>query len=499
MKKSILAIFTILLSLASQALLFSSEITIELGRKDRWKDLFFQENLIFEKGKWGDLDILLKDNEYESNNTSDCLIHFNQKNASDVTGNYSLSGNAQLSTSQKILGTAAYLFEESRNTITLKPLKKNALFQAGQIWGDFSIEFWINPLTLGDGEAILNWEGARIDNNRVVSQNIKCYIQNRKLHFDFHNIFVPPDAGDFKIELNGLDALIPEKWYHHLVRFKSDSGLLEYLVNGIPEDVKYATLNGKENSTICIPRTGTAYPGSIILGEKYSGFMDEFQILSRYNDSPKLKKYSSHRGEIMTKPFNLEYSGSWIYAILADENTPQDSKIFYYYRIANHLSGWNNLDNPWIEFSPGEFKNKVTAKYIQLRAILEPSGNLEHSPVLSFMGIIYEPDYPPPPPIEITAEPGNSSITLFWNPVFYQDIAGYLVYYGEAPGYYICQDSILGPSPIDAGLQTRFTVTGLQNGKLYYFSIVAYDSAEEPHKSVFSKEISARPSSLIHE
>jgi len=40
---------------------------------------------------------------------------------------------------------------------------------------------------------------------------------------------------------------------------------------------------------------------------------------------------------------------------------------------------------------------------------------------------------------------------------------------------------------------------GLENGKLYYFAITSYDNAEIPHESVFSREISIRPSAIIRD
>ena len=54
-----------------------------------------------------------------------------------------------------------------------------------------------------------------------------------------------------------------------------------------------------------------------------------------------------------------------------------------------------------------------------------------------------------------------------------------------------------GDSPIDVGNVDRFQITGLDNGKLYYFSIVAYDSSTPPHLSEFAEEKSARPSEVL--
>ena len=88
--------------------------------------------------------------------------------------------------------------------------------------------------------------------------------------------------------------------------------------------------------------------------------------------------------------------------------------------------------------------------------------------------------------------PGDGSVDLQWAPAQDPDIDGYLVYYGERPGLYFGIDSELGDSPIDVGLATSVTLTGLQNGSLYYFAVSAYD-ASGIGNTALSTEVAARP------
>jgi len=73
-------------------------------------------------------------------------------------------------------------------------------------------------------------------------------------------------------------------------------------------------------------------------------------------------------------------------------------------------------------------------------------------------------------------------------------VRGYLVYYGTSPGNYHGTGAGRGPSPIDAGSATELDLEGLENGRLYFFAVVCYDSTDPPHRSAFSVEVSARPS-----
>ena len=62
----------------------------------------------------------------------------------------------------------------------------------------------------------------------------------------------------------------------------------------------------------------------------------------------------------------------------------------------------------------------------------------------------------------------EASVTLAWLPNSEPDLAGYTVYYGRASGIY--------EHVLDAGLNTRVTISGLQPGTRYYFVVTAYDA-----------------------
>lgn len=71
---------------------------------------------------------------------------------------------------------------------------------------------------------------------------------------------------------------------------------------------------------------------------------------------------------------------------------------------------------------------------------------------------------------------GDAGLT--WDANIEPDLAGYMVYYGTAPGSY--------GVPVDIGNQTTYTVTGLGYGT-YYFSVTAYDTSG--NQSDYSNEV----------
>ena len=71
------------------------------------------------------------------------------------------------------------------------------------------------------------------------------------------------------------------------------------------------------------------------------------------------------------------------------------------------------------------------------------------------------------------------NVELAWDPSDSDDVAGYKIYY-KADSTELPLDGIEaleGPSPIDVGDVTSFTLTELPEGSVYYFRATAYDSA----------------------
>ena len=73
-------------------------------------------------------------------------------------------------------------------------------------------------------------------------------------------------------------------------------------------------------------------------------------------------------------------------------------------------------------------------------------------------------------------------LTLAWNVSTSSGVAGYQISYGQASGSYTTQ--------VDAGNKTSYTLTGLQDGKKYYFAAKAYNTGKTTW-SGFSNEVSA--------
>lgn len=477
---------------------FSEQKRISLGFEDGWQHISRFSGTRLQTGQHGFLDITLEPVQYSpSEPETDVLIHFETSQHIDATDNYVLKRNAGFSiVPDGRVGFTAGKFSGFRGGITLEPAGGNdkalPLFTPGNLGGSFTIEFWLSPQYLEDGETILQWSGQREYQNSLQLQSLSCTITNRRLEWNLQNLFLRPDHRETDFTLSGRNAMVPEKWHHHMLRYQAETGVLEYLVDGIPADIIYGTEDGNPGGTILRPYIGARSKSEFDIAPQYTGLIDELRISRRFVEDPMLNGLASSGGYAVAGPLDLGEADSTLLSIDVEHAEPNDSKSFFYYRI--------DQQSEWVPFQPGEnFQTPPTGRFLELKFELYPDGTATHTPAISSAEVRYRPNLPPPPPTGLTATPGNGSIEVSWNPIQQTDLAGYIVYYGTSSGVYRATDSEAGRSPIDVGTETSISLNGVQNGTLYYIAVAAYDTAGKRHRSTLSREVSARPSAFYGE
>lgn len=492
-RKQIILSFLLLISLP--AFLFADQI--KLGGREGWNDVILDGTKIIpaEINR-----IILMDSEYEPDSDTEMLLHFNT-GFYDAGGVYRVKQNNGVRISSNITkkGGGAAAFNGDGNFLELIP-SESAVFAAGSgRLNDFSIEFWLNPARLSEGEHIIQWTGALKTEEETLQQEILCGITGRDIFWDFSNFFLGPQMEKTSFRLSSSRSLIPRSWHHHIIRYDNTTGLLEYLIDGIPEDIVYTNSTGEETSEIYSPTAGASKPSRFVIGRDFTGYIDELRISSGQR-IPNLDKYSQYSGTAASGILDLGFYDSRFINFDSDYVLKGKTQIYFYYRISNSYFQPRASAPGWIQFEPGTIlEPEVKGRYLQLMAELYPDGTGINSPELKTIDINFEKNLPPLPPAYFTGTEGSGKVILKWKAVTDPDIAGYRIYYGTKPGLYFSTEAAEGASPLDAGNQTSMELTGLDNGKLYYFAVTSYDNAEIPHESPFSREISLRPSAVIRE
>jgi hypothetical protein len=429
--------------------------------------------------------------------------------------------------------------------LTLIPLE-DALLAPGRIIRDFSIEFWLYPLNMENGEEILSWTAVKEEpGGNYAFQRIQCAVSGNRIQWTFTDFFsLPGENRRITISLGSGSPVLPRAWSHHLIRFDSATGLLEYQIDGRLEGVSYATSSGREGGAIYTPIAGGE--GSLILGGRFTGLLDELRLHGRFLEDPVLAKYPARGGWMETRLLDLgegqntivrvDASGGRISGIASggvatrgiaasggvangavvaggvvagsaggltlNEHTENgsfrfadESALQFFVRTADSLY---RGPGEWQPFIPGrEIAGELRGRFIQIGAAFYPSGDGETTPYLEELRVLYQPDLPPLPPTLVTAIPLDGGVNLSWKGSPDTDVTGYLVYYGLSPGEYFGDHAMLGVSPVDVGKRTSVRIDGLRNGTLYYFAVAAYDRVNPPRPGMFSREITARPLRML--
>ena len=489
-------------SLAFSLLAFplpAEEKAIELGRDENWKRMRSLDGLATAPGRWGFQDLVLSPGEYSPDRTTDLLLHFDAVGEADAGGAWEYDGaGPAVSDSVQAMGSGSAAFTGASAGVAVQP-PQGSLFSPGAAWNDFSIEFWLYPATLSNGETILAWEGSLKDGVKSIPQAIRVRLKDRKVTWELDELFFLPSKKSMPVRLAGTRQILPRSWHHHLVRFEAATGLLEYTLDGVPEAIAWVTDTDREGGDVAAARIGRENSGPLMLGAGFTGFLDELRISRRFVEDPVLQPFLGRTGTAVSSIVDLGYTGTRLLGIEAVTSEPGDSAVELSYQVAD---AWTNprilkSENDWVPVRPPEsFPDSVRGRYVQVMVELFPDGTRTRTPRLSSIRILFEPNIPPVAPAGLAAAPGNAMVTLSWQKSTEPGVKGYMVYYGSAPHTYTGAGGSAGDSPIDAGSATRLEIRGLANGSLYYFTVVAYDSSQPRQLSAFPAEVSARPSRM---
>ena len=515
--KKVLLFIAVGFIITGAALSYADEI--KLGGKTGWPAFQSQENITTGKGRYGYDCIQLASNSFVFDLYTDLLIDFEDAASPIADGEYRILSNSLKSSNQTKNGKYAGL---SRNigglSISGQP---GTFFGSEGLMGSFSIEFWLCPSIAENGEVILNWESSKNVDGRLVYQLLSGSFNKGHMEwvlsnfFDFYgaeyetagvsgaqNAQQKQGAQDNKdVILKGTTKIIPETWSYHVLSYDCETGILEYLVNGITEDIKYITTNGREDGQVCLVVLGT--PSELSLCTEYTGEIDDFRILRRPYSPPDFQsadnagklghvQFLPEGGRFVTKPIMVS-NGSKLNSLTAEMNVPSQTEICYYVRSGDNFYGWTDSWPEWKPVESGAQLSDVTGLYFQVAADLLPDGNGEKTPSITEITLDFTELTEPLPPFVVKAVAGNGCVTVSWNYSVEETAGGYYLYYGTRPGEYLGRMAIEGESPINVGNTTSFTVTGLENGKIYYFAVATWSVYDMRVTGNLSKEVFARP------
>ena len=418
--------------------LYPVEREIEIGNRS-W-NFSGIDSIDLKQNNTGSSFVSLKDGEYTVDSRTMLLLHFNNQRSLESTGRYQIEGNSYtISEKIKKLGRGAALFNGENDSVKLEAGLKS-FFPDRVYSGDFSVEFWIYAQNASDGETVFLYENYTDNGDKILPQLFRCYLADRKLVWQVKNIFIPFDRSPFEIILSGNSRLIPKKWSHHLLRYKADTGVLEYLLDGVPEAIVHVNRERRE-----VPWNYPFYAGEngrIVIADGFTGAIDEFRIKNEWIEDFSMSMIGKHEGFFITDLIDLNHSKSEIYQIECRDNIPEGTDISYSYILSDSPEPPENDSERWQVLSEGKMRISG-GRFLYIRGSLYSDGERNISPTISWIKIKYDEPPPPPPPSVVKAEALDGSVSLKWSGVPDSDIDGYFIYFGEKPGRYFGKQLIM--------------------------------------------------------
>lgn len=475
---------------------FSEEAVLNFGGKLGWNNLFYSNNVEQRNGKFGFQSIGLSSAPQGITETTDMYLSFDFKDTVEETGAYSVVSSSilHIEADKAKFGEGAALcdYNSGKESLILKPAK-GAFFSGDKILKSFTIEFWLCPQTTESGSTILRWWTSLVDGRKTMYQNIAASIFNNKLEWSFLNIWQDKNNKGIDVRLSGKSNIIPEIWSHHLITYDENTGLLEYRMNGKSEAIVYMTDTGRENKHVLYSVLG--YPSDVLIALNYSGLIDELKVTNFFTKfgmpweiSSLFEKYPQEGGRIETNIIDTGGDKSKPLFLKASYERPEQTDAEFFIRAADSPFNWNGTYPEWKSIRPNEAIKNISGRFFQIACNIYPDADGLKSPLIHSFSLEYEKDSEPLPPVKIIARAGDSSVELSWAPSIDTDVKGYLIYFGNRRGEYFDENS-----PIDVGNVTKYKIENLQNGKLYFFAIAAYDEDKGKHAGDTSKEVWARP------
>ena len=475
---------------------------VVLGGKEGWAEFASSKNVTTGSGRFGYPSVELAPNAFDADEETDLLIDFENPVNPISNGNYHINKNFLKRSDQTMLEKAAGLSRGAGGGLSVKG-KPGTFFGTEGLAGSFTLEFWLCPSVAENGETVFKWESSKTVSNQLVYQLLNASFNKGHLEWTLSNFF-DDDVNPYHshdLILKGRTTIVPDTWTLHALTYNSENGCLEYLVNGVTEDLLYHTTTGQEGGEVSLVQLGT--PSEVHFCPDYTGKIDDIRIEKRpykvqsFQSAENAGKvghtlYVPTGGSFISKPIMVS-TGSKLNSLKAEMNVPSQTAVLFYVRSGENYYNWTDTYPEWKPVESGKDIQGVSGLYFQVSAELYPDGSGEHTPSITQITLDYYELPEPVPPFVVNAVAGNGTVTVSWNYSVDDTAGGYYLYYGTRPGEYLGRMAVEGDSPINVGNTTSFTLTGLENGRIYYFAVAAWSAYDDRVVGKLSKEVFARP------
>ena len=491
------SLFALLFCAAATQAFSAERFSITVGGESGWGSLESAETLQETKGRFSlpALGIAPGIGEQGQADT-DLYLSFDSPAPLDEAGNYIIMASRSFFSGKERArqGEGAAIFNTDGEGISLRG-RASAIFARRGVLPSFTISFWLYPSAVENGSVVFSWRSQLVPKGGLnpVYQGIKASFEQSRLVWDFSNVWLAESGEPLSARLAPDRMTIPGKWSFHQLSYDADSGFLEYRIDGRTEaSVCVKKLAGNGRASVAGFISGDA---DIEIAPKYSGLMDEFRIerqpLAAVNVEGLRELagfYPAAGGRFTTAPLDTGRGEARLLSADISIIEPEGTESEFYVRGGNNFHEWTESYPAWIPLANGKPAEAISGQYFQIAGGLYPDASRGKTPLLTWISLNLEKRNEPWPPLKVRGEAGSGNVRISWTPPADSSARGYLVYFGEGHGEYLSQGS-----PIDVGNSLSCVISGLENGKMYYFAVASYGDAGAAFPGALSPEVAARP------
>lgn len=400
------------------------------------------------------------------------------------------------------IGKAAN-FLSPANTLKV-PAPQTGFFTTKPDMGDFTLEFYFYLYDLAPGQVFVKKTGPVLDpgGENYLNQGFSVGLEKNRLAVRFDRFFHFRNE-HLSIVMKDGDELETGRWYHAAVVFHSLSGEIKKVLDGKIEERRFATVSGADRGAVYYPAFLSENRHPLVIGEKFSGKIDELRFYRGVKEKFVVKKYPDSASFYTSKVFPIKAHSTLEQIRLG--NLEGESTLDFQVRSSDEYFLADNGDIPWKSVPVGADLKAYplgAGRFYQFQIILK-NQKLENPNQLGELSLDYRVDEPPSVPKILSTKIASGAVELTWQVSTEEDLAGYKIYYvAGSTDVFAKRKCKIVNLPYDASKRTdraednlmTYRLEGLENGTLYSIVVTAYDKRGPDNESAFSEVLELTPS-----
>ena len=194
-----------------------------MGGEHGWSQISSMSGITTGPGKYGQISLELATASRTVSHDTEMLFSFEGDVLQDDAGRFQVTDSNLRVVEDAAMGKKSGLSVGNGSGFSVTGLP-GSIFSTLNWTGSFSIEFWLCPAVVDNGETILSWRSSRNVDGYPLYQILDASFAKNRVQWNCTNLFAGYVDNNGEITLSGTKSVIPNKWSHHILSYNSETG-----------------------------------------------------------------------------------------------------------------------------------------------------------------------------------------------------------------------------------------------------------------------------------